>query len=204
MFRMKSGIFTLRRLNNVLTILVIGLALYLIAAPIIPSLRYRWRASHSDPAPYGNLQPSKNNGAAKPIPADNRIVIPSAFINEPILEGDHLGIIDKGGSWYKPLWTKSPKDIGNTVLLGHRFTYKNPNSGAFYNLDKVNVGDTLAIYWQGEELIYKITEKRVLPPTAVEVEENTHDRRLTIYTCTPLITAKNRLVLTAVPVEDTK
>lgn len=198
----------LRTCNNLLSIMAVLGALYIGGMPLLPQLTYAYRTKNTDPAPYGTLgdtgtsNPTSDNAGSKskPIPKDNRIVIPSAFIDEPILAGSHLGVINNGGVWNKKLWTKSPQDLGNTILLGHRFTFKNPK-GAFYSLDKVHVGDKLAVYWQGIELIYTVTERKEVPPSAVEVEQNTSDRQLTLYTCTPLMTAKNRLVIIAKPLD---
>ncbi len=189
-----------RRINNILTTVVIGIALYMILAPLWPGIVYR--LGQKNTAPYGGqlAQITKGGRESPKPPEDNRIVIPSAKIDQPIIEGGHLGVIDKGGSWRKPINTGSPKDPGNTVIVGHRFTYTNP-SGAFYHLDKVRVGDKLALYWEGEELLYEVSEIKVVTATAVEVENNSSDRLLTIYTCTPLVTAQDRLVLVAKPYE---
>jgi LPXTG-site transpeptidase (sortase) family protein len=193
---MKSNIH--RRLNNVLTIVVVILALYVVVFPYIPEIR--WRLSKRKPiAPYvGVLAKEVTAVATKPIPQDNRIVLPSAQVDLPILEGSGVWVIDNGGSLRKNLWTESPKDDGNTVIIGHRFSYAKP-TGGFYYLEKVQVGDKLAIYWQGEELLYVVVETKTVPNTAIEIENNTPDRTLTLYTCTPVFTAENRLVVTAKP-----
>jgi LPXTG-site transpeptidase (sortase) family protein len=142
--------------------------------------------------------PAPADPTTKPIPKDNRIVIPTADIDLPILEGDGVWVIDNGGSLRKNLWVDSPKDIGNTVVIGHRFSYAKP-TGGFYYLDKVNLGDKLAIYWQGEELVYVVVDTKIVPNTAVEIEQNTADRTLTLYTCTPIFSSVNRLVVIAKP-----
>ncbi len=196
---------TLRRFNHIITALVIGVALYIGSAPLLPWLDYMQKKSRNDPAPYGMLgstlsaDTAANKTIAKPLPSDNRIVIPSAFVDEPIKEGSSLATVDRGGVWNKKLWVKSPKEPGNALMLGHRFGYKHPK-GAFYSLDKVKVGDKLAIYWQGEELLYQVVDRKEVTPDKVEVENNTTDRQLTLYTCTPLATAKNRLVIVAKPI----
>ena len=189
----------LRTINNLLTIVVICGALYIAITPYWPNIVWRFR-DKSNSVPYvGALQSdTKKSGEVRQTPKDNRIVIPSALIDQPILEGSGIWVIDSGGSWRKNLNTKSPKDLGNTVIIAHRFTYSKPDSG-FYHLDKVRVGDKLALYWQGEELIYTVSETKTVPETAVEIENNTYDRRLTLYTCTPVITAENRLVVIAKP-----
>ncbi len=190
-----------RQINNFLTIVVIVGALYIAVAPYWPNITWLFRDKTSS-APYaGELRSTTiKSGTVEPLPKDNRIVIPTAQINLPILEGSGIWVIDSGGSWRKDLNTTSPKDIGNTVIIAHRFSYQNP-SGGFYHLDKVKVGDKLAIYWQGEELLYTVAETKTVPESATEIENETTERTLTLYTCTPVITAENRLVVIAKPVE---
>jgi sortase A len=101
------------------------------------------------------------------------------------------------GVWHLP-YTSTPDKGGNTVLVGHRFTYAGP--AVFYHLDKVQVGDDVTMQWQNKTYTYTVTEVKVVPPTETSVEANTKDPQLTIYTCTPLWTAKNRLVIVAKPV----
>ena len=112
------------------------------------------------------------------------------------MEGNSIAIISKGGTWRRPQ-SATPLDDGNTVIVGHR--YYGSNVSTFYHLDKVLVGQKLALYWEGQEYLYEVTESKVVGPSAVEVEAPTQDKRLTIYTCTPIWTAKNRLVIIAKP-----
>jgi LPXTG-site transpeptidase (sortase) family protein len=190
----------LRSFNNLLTAVVVGFALYIIAAPVWPQIKWVFK-DNTSAAPYsGVLATETPKSDLRPTPKDNRLVIPSALIDQPIYEGADISIIRDGGSWRKNLHVKSPLDPGNTVIVAHRFTYTQPEGG-FYHLDKVSVNDKLAIYWQGEELIYKVVEKKIVSPETIEVEDNSVERRLTLYTCTPLVTAENRLVIIALPEE---
>src|ERR1051326_1234766 len=50
----------------------------------------------------------------KPIPSDNRLVIPSIGVNMPILEGPTQKTLDRGGIWHIPN-TSNPSSGGNTV-----------------------------------------------------------------------------------------
>ncbi len=192
---------THKKINQLLTSVVVLFALYILVAPYWPKIIFIFK-DKSASAPYaGTLRgDTVKTGVVKPTPKENRIVIPTALIDQPVLEGNGLWVIDKGGAWRKDLHVISPKEVGNTVIVAHRFTYQKPDSG-FYNLDKVKVGDKLAIYWEGEELIYIVTETKTVPESAVEIEGNTYGRTLTLYTCTPIITAENRLVVIAKPVE---
>lgn len=196
MVRVKS----LRFWNNILSTVVILLGLYIAGAPFLP-LAKLWLKQHTDKTsgvPYsGQLAQIDNVKRADP-PKDNRLVIPSISLNEPINEGNNIWVIHNGGTWRLPK-SVAPTEQGNSVIVGHRFY--GSNGSTFYNLDRVKLGEKMAVYWQGKELIYKVSDIKVVPPSAIEVEAPTNDRRLTLYTCTPLWTAKDRLVITALPEE---
>lgn len=190
----------LKRFNTFLSFVVIILGLYIAISPFLPQIEYWLR--DTDPqivAPYtGELAESEGNTTSNPPPAENRIVIPSISLNEPILESSNIGVITGGGTWHRPN-SANPSQESNTVIVGHRY-YGN-NISTFYHLDKVKVGHLLAVYWEGKEILYEVTETKVVDPTAVDIEAPTTEEQLTLYTCTPIWTAKNRLVIIAKPVD---
>ena len=52
------------------------------------------------------------------------------------------------------------------------------------------------VYWKGKKYTYKIKEQKVVPPTATEVLHQPSDKSIiTLMTCTPVGTNKNRLIL---------
>lgn len=181
-----------------MSLIVIGLGLYIIVTPFLPQVSYALRdKSPEAAAPYGGeLAQSVGSDTQADIPQDNRIVIPSIQLDEPILEGGNIWVIHDGGTWRRP-GTAVPTDKSNTVIVGHRF-YGN-NVSTFYHLDKVLVGQRLAVYWEGKEIVYEVVETKIVDPTAVEIEAPTTEQQLTIYTCHPVWTAKNRLVVIAKP-----
>ncbi|HMT55527.1 MAG TPA: sortase, partial [Candidatus Saccharibacteria bacterium] len=126
----------------------------------------------------------------------NRIVIPSIQLNEPIIESDSISAIKDGGTWRRPRSSEPAKD-GNTVIVGHR--YYGSNVSTFYHLDKVLPGQKLAIYWEGVEHVYEVTETKTVEASQVEIEAPTTEEQVTLYTCTPIWTAKQRLVVIAKP-----
>ncbi len=190
----------LRKFNNLLSAVVIALGLYISINPLIPQFAYWFRDKSPDhTAPYsGQLAEEVGSKATSPLPNDNRLVIPSIGINEPIYEGKYINVIKDGGTWRRPNGT-TPDIDGNTIIVGHRFYGK--NTSTFYNLDKVVAGEKLAVYWEGKEILYEVKEVKVVDATAIEIEEPTKEKQLTIYTCHPLWTAKQRLVLIAKPVQ---
>lgn len=190
----------LKKFNTFLSFVVIILGLYIVISPFLPQIEYWLR--DTDPqivAPYGGaLAVSEGNTASNPPPVENRIVIPSISLNEPILESSNIGVITDGGTWRRPN-TATPIENSNTVIVGHR--YFGNNISTFYHLDKVKVGQLLAVYWEGAEILYEVTETKVVDPSAVDIESPTTEKQLTLYTCTPIWTAKNRLVIIAKPID---
>lgn len=191
--------FSLRRFNSFLSFIVILLGLYIAITPFLPQISYWLRDKSPEyTAPYGGeLAKAEGSDSSAPVPIDNRLVIPSIGINEPIIEGSNIWVITNGGTWLRPK-SASPDGNGNTVIVGHRF-YGNDIS-TFYHLDKVKIGQLMAVYWNGKETLYEVTETKVVDPTAVGIEAPTSEKQLTLYTCTPIWTAKNRLVVIAKPV----
>ncbi len=190
---------TLRKFNNLLTIVVVLLGIYIAGSPFLPELTWRlkkWR-DHSGGIPYsGQLAKESGKSGSEPIPSDNRIVIPKINLNEPVKEGGNVWVIHDGGTWHRPN-SVNPPDNGNSVIVGHRFY--GSKASTFYHLDKLALGDKIGVYWQGKEYVYKVSDIKVVPPTEVSVEAPSSERKLTLYTCTPLWTAKERLVITALP-----
>lgn len=130
----------------------------------------------------------------KPTPSDNRLVIPSIGVDMPILEGPTQKVLDRGGIWRIP-GTSNPSQGSNTVLSGHRWQYLPPSGRTLYLLDKVQVGEPVIVYWEGQEYDYRITQREVVDPSRTDIQDPTDVPQLTIFTCTPLFSTKQRLVL---------
>lgn len=178
----------LRTFNNVLTIVVVSLGLYLIIMPLWPQINFLLLKDNGNPY-QSSLQPENNS--SKIIPSDNRLVIPQMGLDEPVNEGRSASTLSKG-IWRRPN-TSTPDKGSNTVLVAHRFTYRSP--AVFYHLDKLRVNDKFSLYWNNSEYVYKVREIRIVEPSEISVEDKTNTDVLTLYTCTPMWTAKQRLVV---------
>jgi sortase A len=89
---------------------------------------------------------------------------------------------------------------GNAVLMGH-ITSRNLGN-VFINLDKVQVGDMLAVFSGDRQFDYRVVEVKAVPRTDVSVVEPTGKPTVTLITCTgtwlPLISDySHRLVVRA-------
>ncbi len=123
------------------------------------------------------------------------MLIPDILVDEEIVTGDSISVIDEGGVWLRP-GSADPNEDGNIILAGHRFTYAHPN-GPLYHLDKVAVGDTIGLRWEGTTTVYTVQNIKTVSAYETSIEAPTDNKQLTIYTCTPLLTAENRLVIIA-------
>jgi sortase A len=61
----------------------------------------------------------------------------------------------------------------------------------------VAVGDPIELIWDVKKYSYQVTTSSVVTSRAVSIEDNTTQPILTLYTCTPLWTSQNRLVVVA-------
>lgn len=184
----------LSKINNVLLTLIIGVNLYVIVAPLIPAVTFRW----------DNRGGTRQKQLAAAIRQDkpavsepNHIVIPSMLLDQPLLEGpvsQQYKTLDQG-IWRWPRGS-TPDKGGNTTLIGHRFTYTSPKS-VFYYLDKVKLGDEIGLWWHNQKYVYKVSSTEVVSPDNTSIQDNTRDDRLTLFTCAPLWLPKNRLVVVA-------
>ena len=189
---------SLRIFNNFLTVIVALLALYIITAPYLPS--FNWWLKHESPVKQ-IVHPKASPAAAAPVEqvvGEDKLFIPRLEMATAVMGGGKASL--SKGVWKLP-HTSTPDKGGNTVLVGHRFTYKNPE-GVFYHLDKVQLGDAITLHWQGNAYDYEVAEIKVVPANEISVEDNTAEPQLTIYTCTPLWSVKNRLVILAKPLEE--
>lgn len=185
---------------------LILISLFLVLMPVLPQVPFYIRQLRGENVyirhevgENGNLLSQDTNDDENSIPKVNTLIIPAVGIDVPIVEGQTEDALNRG-AWRRPN-TSTPDKGGNTVITGHRFRYLPPSNLTFYHLDKVQVGDVIIIYWNQERFEYEVEDIFVVQPEQVEIESNTAEPRLTLYTCTPLWTAKQRLVIVALPLE---
>jgi LPXTG-site transpeptidase (sortase) family protein len=173
---------SLSKVNSALLAVIILLNCYVIAAPFIPSLIFSLQINGKQHQRLSKQVSSIKSGTKiDSVESGNRVLIPAMLLNN--------------GIWHWPN-AGSPSTGGNTVLIGHRFTYTNPK-GVFYFLNKVSLGDLIGVYWNNKQYLYKVADTEVVPPTNTSIENNTARAELTLFTCTPLLLPKDRLVVIA-------
>lgn len=185
-----------------LTSLLLGIVI--LAIPFSPWILYH-ALSPAPRLPYSTRLQGTSYfpdipAAPKKVPADNRLVIPKIGVDNQIVEGKDERALYRG-IWHYPT-SSTPDRGGNTVLTGHRFQYlAGPHT--LYLLDQVQVNDVIIVYWKGVEYDYKVVDRQVMNPDRVDILNDTPTPRLTIFTCTPIFSTKQRLVLFAEPISST-
>lgn len=136
---------------------------------------------------------------APKVTQGNRITIPKIGVDMEIQGGRDANILFQGVAWNLP-GTSNPALGGNTVIGAHRYLYKPPSEKTFYNLDKLGVGDVVSVVWEGVEYSYRVYNTKIVEPSQIEILAPTKNNKLTLFTCTPLFTSKQRLVIEAEPI----
>jgi sortase A len=93
--------------------------------------------------------------------------------------------------------TPLPGQPGNAVISGHRTTYGRP----FFDLDLLGPGDRIEIETAIGLHVYEVRESFVVKPTDVWVTDDRPGGWLTLTTCEPKFSARERLIISAELVE---
>ena len=118
-----------------------------------------------------------------------RLTILSANINHYVVFGATNKKLEYGPGYI--LGTSLPGTGGNFAVAGHRTTYGAP----FGNLDRVQIGETIIFQTNTNQYKYKIIEVKIVSPEDNYVLQNYGDDRITLTTCHPKFSAKQRLVV---------
>lgn len=147
----------------------------------------QWSA-HPEPVPAPGTAPRIIPGDAYAV-----ILIPSIDLDMVVVQGTDYESLKKGPGHY--LDTADPWDgTGRVGIAGHRTTYLHP----FFDLDKVQVGDTISLLTRYGSYDYQVSANFVLPEeTAGKVLTQTTDPTLVLTTCNPKYASSQRLILTA-------
>jgi sortase A len=119
------------------------------------------------------------------------IEIPTIGVNKVFVEGTGREDLKKGPGHYPD--TPLPGQIGNAAIAGHRTTYGQP----FFDLDKLAPGDEIITTTLAGRYTYEVREILIVNPEDVYVVANTPDAQLTLTTCQPKFSARQRLVVKA-------
>jgi len=124
---------------------------------------------------------------------NTKISLPSIEVEGNIFEGITANTMDIG-FWHFPI-SQLPGQKGNFVVIGHRYAKLPPEKDTFFNLDKVKVGDRITVEQENNNFTYIVTDTLVVEKNDISVLQDFNDYRMTLVTCTPLWSDKQRLVV---------
>ena len=126
-----------------------------------------------------------------PIVAIGEMEIPKIGLVHTIYEGVSLTVVNHGpGHWPG---TPTPGGYGNMVFAGHRTTYDHP----FRNIDQLVEGDPILFRTDQGTFTYRVTRTEVVHWDDVWIVDQHPGRTLTIFTCHPIGSSAERLVVHA-------
>ena len=133
----------------------------------------------------------------------NRIIIPTALVDVPILEGVSMGQLSRGVCHISQ--SPSPGEGGNCIIEGHNlaeFGWWRPQS-FFSMLEILDKGTPIYIFYGGKKYIYTVKEKTYKSVNDPKLYDITLGERLTLITCvstwSPTIYTNKRTVIVAYP-----
>lgn len=92
-----------------------------------------------------------------------------------------------------------PGEGDNIFIFGHSSSFpgSGPYSKIFAELNNLQVGDKIIVFYKGEQYNYFVFEKEIVDKGNVSVAKSTNEEQLTLMTCWPIGTKRERLVIKA-------
>lgn len=117
--------------------------------------------------------------------------IPSIDVDQVVLEGVDPETLESGPGHIPG--TAVPGQPGNAAISGHRTTYGRP----FFDLDQLEAGDVIEVETALGVHRYVVRDLEIVAPTDVWVIEDRPGSWLTLTTCHPKWSARQRLIVFA-------
>jgi sortase A len=123
-----------------------------------------------------------------------------AAFARPLYEGTTRDVLMRGIGHY--VGTDLPGEVGNFAMAGHRTTYGKP----FNQIDKLVEGDVVLVETKATYFVYRVTGHQIVPPSQASVllpvpdepDEVATQASLTLTSCHPEFSARERYVVHAV------
>jgi sortase A len=138
--------------------------------------------------------PTTTEALPPPPPPDDgeavaHISIPAIGLDKVVVQGVEVSDLKKGPGHYvdSPL----PGQPGNAAIAGHRTTYGAP----FNRIDELKAGDEILVTTLQGSFRYEVREQLIVAPDQVDVLDDFDDNRLTLTSCHPKYSARQRIVV---------
>ena len=145
-----------------------------------------------DPVPPLPVPAPLPNASARVSLVDfGRIQIPKIGLDQTVHEGVEQMVIDAGPAHWPG--TAAFGSWGNVVLAGHRTTHTEP----FLRVAELVAGDPIIASDAVGTYTYHVTSVEVVPNTALWIVDQHPGRTLTIFSCHPIGSSSQRIVVHA-------
>lgn len=119
------------------------------------------------------------------------VEIPALGVTQTIRSGITDRQFNRGMGWWPG--TALPGEEGNMVLAGHRTVRPRP----LWDVQKLRAGDEIIVTRRGTRHRYVVTRTRVVRNDATWILDQTESAMLTMFTCHPRGSTRQRYVVTA-------
>lgn len=136
----------------------------------------------------------KKPAASQKVPTGKaafKLIIPKIDLDMIVVEGTDTASLKLGPGHISK--TVQPGEPGVCVISGHRTTYGAP----FFRLDKVEKGDDIIVETSISRYSYKVFDIRVVDPHDTSFIKPLEESVVALTTCTPIHSARERLVVLA-------
>lgn len=150
-------------------------------------------ATETEPDESGSDGGSADAGPVEEGDPVARLEIPAIGSDHIVVAGVSKSDLKKGPGHYPE--TPLPGQLGNAAIAGHRTTYGQP----FHDIDKLANGDEIVTTTLAGRFVYRVTGTQIVSPSDYQVVATTDPTiaTLTLTSCHPKWTARERIVVTA-------
>lgn len=128
-----------------------------------------------------------------------RLRVPSIGLDWIVVQGVDLADLAKGPGHYPG--TAMPGQVGNFAVAGHRTTHGAP----FFRIGELRAGDVITAQVAGATYTYRVSSREIVDPSQVSVVAPVPDRPgvmpterlLTLTSCNPKYSARQRMIVHA-------
>lgn len=153
-----------------------------------------------------DLKPRATPSEITPVDSDFGLVVPKISANarvikdvDPFDPAGYQKALSQGVAHAKG--TALPGQTGNIFLFSHSsvdFWQATRYNSIFYLLNKLETGDEIDLYYQGQKYRYQVRAKKIVGPNEISYLRKSTDRQeLTLMTCWPPGTSLQRLIIEA-------
>lgn len=139
-------------------------------------------------AAVGPLPIAAQGGPSVPVTEDTffQLIIPGLEVDIPVFEAWL-----RGRTWEFRIFTEQaghlqytayPGQRGN-IVIGAHYALADFTPGPFQNLDQLEIGDPIQVYYMGRLFTYRVTGADLVSPTDLRVLRTTPGETLTLLTC---------------------